>query len=254
MMLETLPEVHLQDFDGNTYSTAQLKGKKALIFMWASWWRCRNQLPGWQEFYETVKDENFEILSVAVDLQGPEVVKPYVEGTTFRTVVDTENKLSSIFRFKIVPNGIFVDEEGTIRLVKQGFKVNEETHLDAIRQLLDEKAEKVELEDSYYSPPTQVEQMQTQLAETKYKLGLQYLKNEQKEEALTELDEALRYDPDNFLIRKQRWYIRYPEKFAGTIDTDWQQTLLKQEREEEAKKNGEIECGPEGCKIPGTNQ
>lgn len=37
MLLETLPEVQLQDLDGNTYSTAQLKGKKALIFMWASW-------------------------------------------------------------------------------------------------------------------------------------------------------------------------------------------------------------------------
>lgn len=177
-----------------------------------------------------------------------------MKGTTFNTVVDTENKLSSLFRFKIVPNGIFVDEKGTIRLIKQGFKVDEETHLDAIRQLLDEKVEKVELEDSYYSPPTEIDQLRIRLAETKYKLGLQYLKNEQKEEALTELDEALRLDPDNFLIRKQRWYIRYPEKFAGTIDTDWQQTLLKQEREEESKKNGEVECGPEGCKIPGTNQ
>ncbi len=182
------------------------------------------------------------------------MVKPYVHGTTFKTVVDTENKLSSLFQFKIVPNGVFVDENGTIRLIKQGFKVTEETHLDAVQQLLDEKVEKIELEDAYYSPPSQVEQVQIQLAETKYKLGMQYLNNNQKEDALKELDEAIQLDPDNFLIRKQRWYIRHPEKFTGKIDTDWQQTLLKQEREEEAKLNGELDCGPEGCEIPGTSQ
>ncbi|MGM7701549.1 TlpA family protein disulfide reductase [Pseudalkalibacillus sp. Hm43] len=37
MLLETIPDVQLQDLDGKTFSTAQLKGKKALIFMWASW-------------------------------------------------------------------------------------------------------------------------------------------------------------------------------------------------------------------------
>ncbi|WP_408005292.1 TlpA family protein disulfide reductase [Pseudalkalibacillus berkeleyi] len=37
MLLEKLPEVQLQDLNGNPYSTNQLKGKKALIFMWASW-------------------------------------------------------------------------------------------------------------------------------------------------------------------------------------------------------------------------
>lgn len=37
MLLEKLPEIRMQDLNGNPYSTKQLEGKKALIFMWASW-------------------------------------------------------------------------------------------------------------------------------------------------------------------------------------------------------------------------
>ncbi|WP_408006326.1 hypothetical protein ACJROX_16605 [Pseudalkalibacillus sp. A8] len=89
--------------------------------------------------------------------------------------------------------------------------------------------------------------MEIELAKTKFKLGMEYLNSDKQDEALKELDDAIRLDPDNFLIRKQRWYIRYPEKFKEPIDIEWQQAQLKKEREEEA------DCGPEGCEIPGTN-
>ncbi|WP_408006325.1 TlpA family protein disulfide reductase [Pseudalkalibacillus sp. A8] len=37
MLLEKMPSVTLTAMDGQAYSTQQLHGKKALIFMWASW-------------------------------------------------------------------------------------------------------------------------------------------------------------------------------------------------------------------------
>lgn len=190
-------------------------------------------------------------MSVAVDIQGADVVKPYVQGTTFTTVVDTENKLANLFGFKIVPNGIFVDEEGTIRLLKQGFQVSKEEHVKAVEQLLHDEVEVVELEDTYYKTDS-TQDFKNQLAQTKFKLGMEYAKQVKKEEALKELDEALLLDPDNFLIRKQRWYIRYPQKFAPAIDIDWQQQLLEKERAEEAVLREDSVCGPEGCIIPGT--
>jgi tetratricopeptide (TPR) repeat protein len=210
-------------------------------------------LPGWQEFYKKHKEENFEILSVSVDLQGGEVVKPYINGTTFITLVDTENQLANHFDFKIVPNGIFLDEEGTIRLLKQGFRVTENSHVQAVERLLRREVETVELEDTYYKPNELNSDLEKQLSETKFKLGMQYLKQGRKEEALKELDEALLLDSNNFLIRKQRWYIRYPEKFSPTIDIEWQQQQLEKERVEEAASKQGLECGPEGCVIPGTD-
>ncbi len=174
------------------------------------------------------------------------MVKPYIDKTSFRTVVDTESALSDLFGFKIVPNGIFIDEEGTIRLIKQGFKVGEDEHVQAIERLINNEVEKVELKDTYYEPKSNEHKVQMELTKTKFKLGMEYLNSGKKEEALKELDNAIRLDPDNFLIRKQRWYIRYPEKFKEPIDIEWQQAQLKKEREEEGN------CGPEGCEIPGT--
>lgn len=210
-------------------------------------------MPGWQKFYDEHKGENFEILSVSVDVQGAEVVKPYVQDTTFTTVVDTENALANLFGFKVVPNGIFLDEQGTIRLLKQGFHVTKEEHVQAVEQLLRKEVEQVELEDTYYNPTDASSDLEMQLAQTKFKLGVEYAKQDKKEEALKELDEALLLDPENFLIRKQRWYIRHPEKFAPTIDVEWQQQQLERERAEEAALKEGLDCDPDGCVIPGTN-
>lgn len=190
-------------------------------------------------------------MSVAVDVQGMKVAKPYTEGTTFKTLADSDNKLANYFNFSIVPNGVFIDEDGMIRLVKQGFQHNKEEHVEAVEKLIREEVEAVQLEDKYYEPPSQSELLQKQLAQTKFRLGMEYLNQGRQEEALKELDEALLLDSDNFLIRKQRWYIRYPEKFSPTIDIDWQQQQLEKERNEEAEQQGMV-CGPEGCYIPGT--
>jgi tetratricopeptide (TPR) repeat protein len=190
---------------------------------------------------------------VAVDIQGADVVKPYTKGTTFTTVVDSENVLGNLFGFKIVPNGIFVDENGIIRLIKQGFNVAEEEHVKAVEKLLTGEVEKVELGDTYYESQDTTSDLENQLAQTKFKLALEYSKSGRKEKALKELDEAILLDPENFLIRKQRWYIRFPEKFSHNVDTEWQQKQLEKEKTEEARTKG-MACGPEGCVIPGTTQ
>ena len=203
-------------------------------------------MPGWQQFLENHQNHSFQILSVSVDIQGPEVVKPYTEGLTYPIFVDTENKLANYFGFTIVPNGIFLDETGTIKMIKQGFHVTNEDHLRALEDLVAGKIETAELDDQYYNPKSK-SALEVELSKTKFALGLEFLKQGRNEEALVQLDDALRYTPDNFLIRKQRWYIRFPEKFAPSIDIEWQQEQLTRERTEE-----EGDCGPEGCIIPGS--
>lgn len=195
---------------------------------------------------ENHNDDSFQILAVSVDIQGPEVVKPYIEGISYPTVVDIENNLGNYFGFDIVPNGIFLDETGTIKMIKQGFHVTKEEHLAALEDLISEKVDTVVLDDVYYEP-SKKSVLERELSKTKYTLGLEYLKQGKKEAALIQLDEALGYNLENFLIRKQRWYIRYPEKFSPTIDIDWQEVQLKKEKLAEVD-----DCGPEGCVIPGT--
>lgn len=158
--------------------------------------------------------------------------------------------MANYFGFKVVPNGIFIDKNGIIRLIKQRFYVTDPEHLNAIEKLINGTEEKVVLDDEKPVPVNQVGHMEKQLSETKFKLALQYANNGKKEEALKELDEALLLDTDNFLIRKQRWYIRYPEKFSPTIDMEWQQEQLAKEKALEATLNNSNSCGPEGCRLP----
>ena len=75
----------------------------------------------WQQFYVAHGDE-VALLGVAVDAQGPERPRHYVQkaGVTFPVVVDQENALARLFNYKVVPNGIFVDENGVIRYTKFG--------------------------------------------------------------------------------------------------------------------------------------
>ncbi|MEK3990194.1 MULTISPECIES: TlpA disulfide reductase family protein [Robertmurraya] len=207
-------------------------------------------MPGWQDFHEKHKNQDFEILSVSVDVQGAEVVKPYAQNKSYTTVIDLENEMANYFGFKVVPNGIFIDKNGIIRLIKQRFYVTDPEHLNAIEKLINGNEETVVLDDENLVPVNDVGHLEKQLSETKFKLALQYANNGKKEEALKELDEALLLDTDNFLIRKQRWYIRYPEKFSPTIDMEWQQEQLAKEKAQEATLYDSNSCAPEGCHLP----
>ncbi|WP_282155417.1 TlpA disulfide reductase family protein [Cytobacillus gottheilii] len=207
-------------------------------------------MPGWQDFYERHRNQDFELLSVSVDIQGAEAVKPYVKNTSFQTVIDADNSLANHLGFNMVPNGIFIDKNGTIRLIKQKFYVSDTEHLEAVEKLISGTVEKVVLEDQHHYAQGKSDNLEKQLAETKFKLGMHYTSIGKKEEALKELDEALLLDTDNFLIRKQRWYIRHPEKFSPNIDTEWQQNQLKKEKAEEAILKENQSCGLEGCSIP----
>ncbi|WP_308303488.1 tetratricopeptide repeat protein [Bacillus canaveralius] len=180
-------------------------------------------------------------------------MRRYTEYTSFQTVVDTENKLSNLFGFKIVPNGVFIDHDGTIRLIKEGFHVTNEEHILAVEKLIDNQEESIQLQDTYHVHRKKLSELEVSLAQTKFKLGLAYAGAGKHDDALKQLDDALELDPDNFLIRKQRWYIRFPEKFSPVIDIEWQQKQLERERAEEQMRSDDV-CGPDGCIIPGTQK
>ncbi|MBX3118554.1 MAG: hypothetical protein KF784_05785 [Fimbriimonadaceae bacterium] len=54
-----------------------------------------------------------------------------------------------------------------------------------------------------------------------------------KTNATIHFKQALRYDRDNFVIRKQIWMVEHPERFHPEIDWNWQREQLKKEKEQE---------------------
>ncbi len=95
--------------------------------------------------------------------------------------------------------------------------------------------------------PYQLSPVERDLVETQLRLGSELLEQGKQDAALAEWRRALELDPQNFVIRKQIWAVRYPERFHPAIDWDWQRDQLQREQEEEIA--GGV-CGADGCPIP----
>lgn len=148
--------------------------------------------------------------------------------------------------YNAIPNGILLDEEGIVRYkLLGGFSIDRSEHADAVRRLIDGEIDQIDEEAS--SNLTSDQALRRELSDTKFTLGVEYLRQDRTDDALAQLQSALELNPDNFVIRKQIWAIKFPEKFHPTIDWAWQKEQLTKERDEEAKR--EADCGPDGCAL-----
>ena len=164
---------------------------------------------------------------------------------TFPVLVDEEGQSSSRFGFKAVPNGVLIDEDGTIRWAKYGgFSVENADDVAIVRHFF--AGEPVE---PYAQPdaPYVLTEEQSDEVERLVQQGHQLAEQGQMPDAVQTWRKALDMDPENLVIRKQIWAARFPEKFHPVIDWDWQKTQLKTERAEEVARGV---CGPDGCPLP----
>jgi tetratricopeptide (TPR) repeat protein len=71
----------------------------------------------WQQFLQDRPELAF--VSVAVDVD-PRLPEPFAKNLPFPTAVDSAGQLGRLFDFDVVPNGVFVDEQGVIRFIHIG--------------------------------------------------------------------------------------------------------------------------------------
>jgi hypothetical protein len=184
---------------------------------------CREQLPVWQQFYTKHKAAGVEVLSVAVDAQGPDKARPFVEKASpdFPTVVDQTNLLSRIFGFKAVPNAIFIDEQGVIQYARYGgFDIR--------------KPEFARLAEAWAATSTIGETSENQLggadhaqAVSLFQQGQERYRQGRVQEALALWRRAVALEPENYVIRKQIWAVENPDKFySGDVDYAWQREQM----------------------------
>lgn len=186
---------------------------------------------------------------MAADIGGAEAARPWHEaaGATFTTVVDSENRLGRLLDYKIIPNGIFLDAEGRLVGKWLAFNVANPECIEAVEAFRAGRLTPFEAgPDGTRSELTPVER---ELYETRVRLGAALAAAGRTGEAILEWQKALIMDPGNFVLRKQIWRLRFPERFLPTIDFDWQKEQLNREREEEAAMQA-AGCGPDGCVLP----
>ena len=163
-------------------------------------------------------------------MQGAEASRPWLEraGATFPTVVDSANVLGDLFGYKLIPNGIFLDEQGAVRFARYGgFSVTNEADVAAIEHLLAAGA----AGQAPGSPKVPSTGRDGGAQDAALGRGLELLRRGDRAGAVASWRAALAADPDNYVIRKQIWAVEHPERFYPTIDFAWQKEQLARERE-----------------------
>jgi len=194
---------------------------------------CREQLPVWQAFYEKHKAENFELVAVAMDAAGPDKPRQFYDQhrVTFTRAVDQSDALWETLDFQVVPNGIFLDEQGIVRYAKfGGFEARDPEDVAAIEKLLASP-----VAASPASSPRAAARVPPGPARQWFQRGVEALQKGDKVAAAQYWRRALRVDPNNLVIRKQIWALEHPEQFYPKINPDWQRQQLAEERKKQGR-------------------
>jgi peroxiredoxin len=212
------PRFELHDLDGRLWSADDLAGARTVVFCFASWCACRDQLPKWQAVWEE-RARSFRLLGVAQEALGDERIREIVAdaGITFPVLVDRSSFLAAELGFRVVPTGFFVDAAGRIAC----WHFDDFDIVDPrVRMSLDAflAGEPVE------SPP--VEQALSPAALALFGAGVALSDEGDDALALQAWRAALELDPDNFLIRSQIWVAERPDRFYPVVDRDWQSAEL----------------------------
>lgn len=117
------PDFSLRDLDGNVRRLASFRGRVVLLSFWATWCPpCRTEMPLIEALYQAFKGHDFEVVAVASDVQGAEVVQPFVTQLhlSFTTLLDTTGQVTRLYGVTSLPTTYLLDREGRLVTVAVG--------------------------------------------------------------------------------------------------------------------------------------
>lgn len=114
---DTLAALTLRGLDGPTLDTQDLRGKVALLDVWATWCPpCVASMPGLQSLHTELASKNFALVSINVEPHALETVREFVKDRelTFPVYVD-EGRAQYALRVASYPSLFLVDKHGVVR-------------------------------------------------------------------------------------------------------------------------------------------
>lgn len=115
-----MPDITLQDPDGQSRSLSDLRGKVVLVDFWASWCGpCRRENPNVVRAWNEYRERGFEVFSISLDkdvtkwkraIEQDGLIWPYhiSDLRGWNSVASAQYGISSI------PHAILIDQEGTV--------------------------------------------------------------------------------------------------------------------------------------------
>lgn len=132
------PPFTLKDANGKSVSLFDYKGKVVLLNFWATWCGpCKIEIPWFMEFEKKYKDRGFAVIGVAMDEEGWEVVRPYIQEKkiNYRIVMGNDSVAASYGGVDSLPTTFLIDRQGRIAATHVGL-VSKSDYENDILQLL----------------------------------------------------------------------------------------------------------------------
>jgi cytochrome c biogenesis protein CcmG/thiol:disulfide interchange protein DsbE len=136
------PEFALKDADGKVVHLSDYRGKVVLLDFWATWCGpCKIEIPWFMDMQRKNKDRGFEVLGVAMDDEGWEVVKPFLGnlGVNYRVVMGNDTVAATYGGVDALPSTFLIDRTGKIAAVHIGLTSKKDFE-DGVEQLLQSSA------------------------------------------------------------------------------------------------------------------
>jgi len=113
------------------------KGKVVILDLWATWCPpCRKEIPGFINLYNKYKAKNVEILGIAFDENGSEVVPPFIKKMGINYPVYIEGgDIAQAYDLQAYPTTIIYGKDGNVASKHIGY-VSEKEFDDEIGELL----------------------------------------------------------------------------------------------------------------------
>jgi thiol-disulfide isomerase/thioredoxin len=132
------PDFTLKDIHGQPVKLSDFNGKVVLLNFWATWCGpCKLEIPWFMEFEQKYKDKGFAVIGVAMDDEGWEVVKPYLERqkVNYRVVVGNDKVSDAYGGVDSLPTTFVLDRQGKVVSTHVGL-VRRSEYSDEIEGLL----------------------------------------------------------------------------------------------------------------------
>ena len=112
-----MPPFELPDVEGNLVSSASFEGDVLLVNFWATWCGpCIEEMPELSELHKEYADQGFSVIGISLDVDGPEVVKPFLEAypVSYPVLLDDNTVADQFGGVWGLPVSFLVDREGNI--------------------------------------------------------------------------------------------------------------------------------------------